>query len=170
MYTLPTSSMVMGRSVNEVRRRLGRNLAREYPMRQGVVVPVPDSAIPAALGYAEATGLRFDHGFIKNRYIHRTFIQATQEMRNRDVKVKLNPVTDVVMGQDVIVIDDSIVRGTTTAQIVDMLYGAGASNVHVLISSPPVTFPDFYGINTPNQADLIAARLTVDQIHNQIRC
>jgi amidophosphoribosyltransferase len=158
----------MGRKVNEVRRNLGRNLAREYPIEADVVIPVPDSAIPAALGYAEESGIRFDHGFIKNRYIHRTFIRPTQEMRERDVKTKLNPVPEVVMGKNVIVIDDSIVRGTTTGQLVDMLLGAGARTVHVLVSSPPVKFPDFYGINTPKQDDLIAARMSVEEIRQHI--
>jgi amidophosphoribosyltransferase len=132
------------------------------------VVPVPDSAIPAALGYAEVSGVPFDHGFIKNRYIHRTFIRPSQAMRERDVKIKLNPVPEVVMGKSVVVIDDSIVRGTTTGQLVEMLYGAGARKVHVLISSPPVKFPDFYGINTPKQEDLIAARMSVDEIRTHI--
>jgi amidophosphoribosyltransferase len=158
----------MGRKVNEVRRKLGENLAHEYPIKADVVIPVPDSAVPVALGYAQASGIRFDHGFIKNRYIHRTFIRPTQEMRERDVKTKLNPVPEVVMGKDVIVIDDSIVRGTTTGQIVDMLYGAGAKTVHVLVASPPVKYPDFYGINTPNQDDLIGARMSVEEIRRHI--
>jgi amidophosphoribosyltransferase len=168
VYFARPDSMIMGRKVNEVRRRMGQILAHEYPIKADVVIPVPDSAIPQALGYAEAAGVRFDHGFIKNRYIHRTFIRPTQEMRERDVKVKLNPVPDVVMGRRVIVIDDSIVRGTTTGQIVDMLYGAGAREVHVLISSPPVRYPDFYGINTPNRDELIAARMSVEEIRQHI--
>jgi amidophosphoribosyltransferase len=168
VYFARPDSLLMGRKVNEVRRNLGANLAREYPIKADVVIPVPDSAVPVALGYAEESGIRFDHGFIKNRYIHRTFIRPTQEMRVRDVKTKLNPVPEVVMGKDVIVIDDSIVRGTTTGQIVEMLYGAGAHSVHVLIASPPVKYPDFYGINTPNQDDLIAARMSVDDIRKHI--
>jgi amidophosphoribosyltransferase len=168
VYFARPDSMIMGRKVNEVRRQLGRNLADEFPITADIVIPVPDSSVPVALGYAEASGIRFDHGFVKNRYIHRTFIRPTQEMRVRDVKTKLNPVPEVVMGKDVIVIDDSIVRGTTTGQIVEMLYGAGAKSVHVLIASPPVRFPDFYGINTPNQDDLIAARKSVDEIRDYI--
>ena len=168
VYFARPDSLIMGRKVNEVRRALGRNLAKEFPISADVVIPVPDSAIPAALGYAEASGIRFDHGFIKNRYIHRTFIRPTQEMRERDVKTKLNPVPEAIMGKDVIVIDDSIVRGTTTAQIVSMLYGAGAKTVHVLISSPPVKYPDFYGINTPNQEDLIASHMSVKEIRDHI--
>jgi amidophosphoribosyltransferase len=168
VYFARPDSMILGRKVNEVRREMGRQLAREFPIKADVVIPVPDSAIPQALGYAEESGVRFDHGFIKNRYIHRTFIRPTQVMRERDVKVKLNPVPEVVMGRDVVVIDDSIVRGTTTGQIVDMLYGAGARKVHVLVSSPPVKYPDFYGINTPRQEDLIAARMSTDEICRHI--
>ncbi len=168
VYFARPDSLLMGRKVNEVRRNLGRNLAKEFPIKADVVVPVPDSAIPAALGYAQASGVRFDHGFIKNRYIHRTFIRPTQALRDRDVKIKLNPVPEVIMGKSVIVIDDSIVRGTTTAQIVSMLYGAGAREVHVLVSCPPVKYPDFYGINTPKQSDLIAARLSVPEICKHI--
>jgi amidophosphoribosyltransferase len=168
VYFARPDSMVMGRKVNEVRRNLGRQLAREYPLEADVVIPVPDSAIPAALGYSEEARVRFDHGFIKNRYIHRTFIRPTQDMRERDVKIKLNPVPEVVMGKNVVVIDDSVVRGTTTAQIVNMLTGAGAKSVHVLVSSPPVKFPDFYGINTPNPDELIAARMDVEGIRRHV--
>jgi amidophosphoribosyltransferase len=168
VYFARPDSLIMNRKVNEVRRNLGRNLAKEFPIRADVVVPVPDSAIPAALGFSEVSGIPFDHGFIKNRYIHRTFIRPSQAMRERDVKTKLNPVPEVVMGRDVVVIDDSIVRGTTTGQIVEMLFGAGARKVHVLISSPPVRYPDFYGINTPNQQELIAARMDVEGIRQHI--
>jgi len=168
VYFARPDSMLMGRKVNEVRRNLGRILAREHPIKADVVIPVPDSAIPAALGYAEAAGIPFDHGFIKNRYIHRTFIKPTQEMRERDVRTKLNPVPEALAGKDVVVIDDSIVRGTTTEKIVDMLYGAGARSVHVLVSSPPVRYPDFYGINTPRQEELIAARMSVEEIRQHI--
>jgi len=168
VYFARPDSLVMGRKVNEVRRQLGRNLAAEYPLKADVVVPVPDSAIPAALGFAEASGIRFDHGFIKNRYIHRTFIRPTQELRERDVRTKLNPVPEVVMGKDVVVIDDSIVRGTTTGQIVELLFGAGAKSVHVLVSSPPVRFPDFYGINTPDPSELVASHMTVEEIRRHI--
>jgi amidophosphoribosyltransferase len=168
VYFARPDSLLMGRKVNEVRKELGRNLAKEFQIKADVVIPVPDSAIPAALGYAEASGTPFDHGFIKNRYIHRTFIRPTQEMRERDVKTKLNPVPEVVMGRDVVVIDDSIIRGTTTQQIVSALYGAGARKVHVLISSAPVRYPDFYGINTPKQSELIAARMSVDEIREHL--
>jgi amidophosphoribosyltransferase len=168
VYFARPDSLIMERKVNEVRRNLGRQMAKEFPLEADVVVPVPDSAIPAAIGYAQELGIAFDHGFIKNRYIHRTFIRPSQVMRERDVRTKLNPVPEVVMGKDVVVIDDSIVRGTTTGKIVDMLYGAGARKVHVLISSPPVRYPDFYGINTPDQQELIAARLSVEEIREHL--
>jgi amidophosphoribosyltransferase len=168
VYFARPDSLIMGRKVNEVRRKLGENLAKEYPIKADVVIPVPDSAVPIALGYAEQSGIRFDHGFIKNRYIHRTFIRPTQEMRERDVKTKLNPVPEVLMGKDVVVIDDSLVRATTAAQIVAMLNGAGARSVHLLVASPPIKFPDFYGINTPDQDELIAARMSVDEIREYI--
>jgi len=168
VYFARPDSIVMGRKVNEVRRELGRQLAKEFKIEADVVVPIPDSAIPAALGYSEVSGIRFDHGFVKNRYIHRTFIRPTQEMRERDVRIKLNPVPEVVMGKNVVVVDDSLVRGTTTSQIVSMLYGAGARSVHVLLSSPPVKYPDFYGINTPNPEELIASRMSVEEIRKYV--
>ncbi len=168
VYFARPDSLLMGRKVNEVRRNLGRELAAEHPRQVDVVIPVPDSAIPAALGYAEASGVRFDHGFVKNRYIHRTFIRPTQEMRERDVQTKLNPVPEVIMGKDVAVVDDSIIRGTSMVQIVRMLHGAGARSVHVLISSPPAMYPDFYGINTPDQQELIGARLSVEEVRQFI--
>ncbi|HSH31893.1 MAG TPA: amidophosphoribosyltransferase [Candidatus Saccharimonadales bacterium] len=168
VYFARPDSFIMRRRVNEVRRKMGVNLAREHALKADVVVAVPDSAIPAALGYAQASGIRFDHGLIKNRYIHRTFIRPTQSLRERDVKMKLNPLPEALMGKRVIVVDDSIVRGTTTKQIVQMMYGAGAKEVHLLVSSPPVKFPDFYGINTPRQADLIAARLGIGQIRDEV--
>lgn len=168
VYFARPDSMLMGRKVNEVRRQLGKNLAAEFPIKADIVIPVPDSAIPAALGYSEASGIRVDSGFVKNRYIHRTFIRPTQEMRERDVRIKLNPVPEVVMGKDVIVVDDSLVRGTTTKQIVAMLYGAGARNVHILLSSPPVRYPDFYGINTPDPQELIANRMSISEIRDHV--
>jgi amidophosphoribosyltransferase len=170
VYFARPDSLLLGQRVNEVRRRLGINLAAEANVQAEVVIPVPDSAIPAAIGYASATQTPFDHGLIKNRYIHRTFIRPAQSMRERDLKMKLNPLAEVIMGKDVAVVDDSIVRGTTIKRIVHMLYGAGARKVHLLISSPPVKYPDFYGIDTPTQANLIAANLTTEQIRRQVGC
>lgn len=169
VYFARPDSMLLGQSVNEVRRNLGRNLAREHQIRADVVIPVPDSAIPAALGYSEVSGIPFDHGLIKNRYIHRTFIRPTQKLREKDVNLKLNPMPQVLAGKRVVIIDDSIVRGTTSKQIVEMVRQAGAKEVHLLISSPPVRFPDFYGINTPNQTELIAAKMSVEEIREFVR-
>jgi len=160
IYFARPDSMLQGQRVNEVRRRLGRILAQEAPVNADVVIPVPDSSIPAAIGYSEASGIEYDNGLIKNRYIHRTFISPGQELRERAVQMKLNPLPEVVEGRSVVLVDDSIVRGTTTKQIVAMVREAGASEVHVRVSSPPVLYPDFYGINTPDQSKLIAARLS----------
>lgn len=168
VYFARPDSMLLGKSVNEVRRNLGKRLAKEYPLKADVVIPVPDSAIPAALGYSEASGVPFDTGFIKNRYIHRTFIRPAQKLREADVQLKLNPLPQVLAGKDVIIIDDSIVRGTTSKKIVEMVRKAGAKKVYLLISSPPYTYPDFYGIDTPKQEDLIAARMKLSEIEKFI--
>ncbi len=168
VYFARPDSLILGKRVNEVRRNFGKILAQEYPIDGDVVIPVPDSAIPAALGYAQATGIPFEHGLIKNRYIHRTFIRPTQRLRENDVKLKLNPIPEILKGKRVIVVDDSIVRGTTSKKLVDILKEAGAIEVHLLISSPPVKYPDFYGINTPNQEDLIAAKMSLPEITKYI--
>lgn len=168
VYFARPDSILLGRRVNEVRRNLGINLAKECNLEADVVIPVPDSAIPAALGYAQESGIPFDNGLIKNRYIHRTFIRPAQKLRERDVKMKLNILPEVVKGKDVIVIDDSIVRGTTSRKLVDLIRSAGATKVHLLVSSPPVKYPDFYGIDLPNRADLIAVKMLVEQIQEYI--
>lgn len=164
IYFARPDSILAGKLVNEVRRELGNQLAREFPADVDLVVPVPDSAIPAALGYAHTLGLEFDHGLIKNRYIHRTFIAPTQELRERAVHMKLNPLPAYLKGKRIVLVDDSIVRGTTMSKIVAMLRRAGAREVHVRISSPPIRFPDFYGIDTPDQNKLIASRKTIAEI------
>lgn len=163
IYFARPDSLLQGQRVNEVRRRLGQYLAREQPAQADVVIPIPDSAIPAALGYAQEAGIPFDHGLIKNRYIHRTFIQPTQALREQQVSMKLNPITDIMSGKKVVLVDDSIVRGTTTRKIIQLMRAAGAAEVHVRVSSPPVLYPDFYGIDTPDQSQLLAARLTTNQ-------
>lgn len=163
VYFSRPDSKILGKSVNEIRKNLGKQLARECKINADVVIPVPDSAIPAALGFSMESGIPLDFGLIKNRYVHRTFIQPTQKLREREVEMKLNPLRNVLEGKDIIVVDDSIVRGTTSKKIVSMLRRAGAKSVHLLISSPPVKYPDFYGINTPNQKDLIASNLTHEQ-------
>ena len=164
VYFARPDSVILGKSVNEVRKNFGRRLAVEYPVKADIIVPVPDSGIPASLGYSEVSGIPFDFGLIKNRYVHRTFIQPTQKLREKDVEMKLNPMKHVLKDKRVVVIDDSIVRGTTSKKIVSMIRAAGARQVHLLISSPPVKYPDFYGINTPNQKDLIASTMTDSEI------
>jgi amidophosphoribosyltransferase len=164
VYFARPDSVLLGKSVNTVRYNFGLSLARECPIAADVVIPIPDSAIPAALGYSHHSGLPFNHGLIKNRYIHRTFIRPAQKLRERDVEMKLNPLPSVINGKSVVVIDDSIVRGTTSKKIVTMLRAVGAKKVHLLISSPPVVYPDFYGIDTPSQAELIAFNKSPQQI------
>ena len=160
VYFARPDSVLLGRRVNEVRRNLGRNLAREHPVNADVVIPVPDSGIPAALGYAAETGIALDFGLLKNRYIHRTFIRPAQSLRESGVRMKLNPIPEVLRGRSVAVVDDSIVRGTTARQIVELMRRGGAKAVHFLVSSPPVRFPDFYGIDTPKPDELIAAAMS----------
>jgi amidophosphoribosyltransferase len=157
VYFSRPDSNLLGKSVYEVRKNFGRELAREKKIKADVVIPVPETAVPIALGYAQASGIPFELGLSKNRYIHRTFIQPEQHLREQGVKKKLIPIPSVVAGKRVIVVDDSIVRGTTSRQIVKMLFEAGAKEVHFLVSSPPVKFPDFYGIDTPRQDHLVAA-------------
>jgi len=164
VYFARPDSLMAGQRVNDVRKNLGRELAKEVALKADVVVPVPDSSIPMALGYAEQSGIPFEMGLVKNRYIHRTFIRPTAELRVRDLKMKLNPVIETLRGKRVVLMDDSIVRGTTMRQVVEMMYTAGARELHLLISSPPIRYPDFYGINTPNQADLLAARMSVTEM------
>lgn len=168
VYFARPDSLLLGRRVNEVRRQFGINLAREHPVEADVVIPVPDSGIPAAIGYAAATGIPLDFGLLKNRYIHRTFIRPAQSLRESSVKMKLNPIEEVLRGKRVAVVDDSLVRGTTSRQIVKMLRDAGAREVHFLVSSPPVRFPDVYGIDLPNRTDLLASRLSVAEIEQFI--
>ena len=169
VYFARPDSDLAGKSVNEVRKNFGRQLAKEYKqIKADVVIPIPDSGIPAAIGFSEVSGIPFDMGLIKNRYIHRTFIRPAQTLRKNDVRLKLNPLPSVLKGKRVILIDDSIVRGTTSEEIVSLLRQAGAKEVHFMVSSPPVRYPDFYGINTPDQNELIAATKTVPEIQMAI--
>jgi amidophosphoribosyltransferase len=168
IYFARPDSTLLGQSVNSVRQQLGRQLAIEHPIVADVVIPVPDSGIPAAIGFSQQSGIPFDHGFVKNRYIHRTFIRPAQSLRERDVNIKLNVLRSVVEGKRVIIVDDSIVRGTTSKKIVDMVRQAGATEVHMLVSSPPVRYPDYYGINTPKPEDLLASRLSHAEIESYI--
>lgn len=164
VYFARPDSLLLNKRVDIVRQDFGRAMAREFPIEADVIVPVPDSAIPAALGYSQASGIPFEMALIKNRYIHRTFIRPTAQLRERDLKMKLNPVIDLIKDKRVVVVDDSIVRGTTMRHLVSMLFEAGAKEVHLIITCPPVRYPDFYGINTPRQTELLAAYMTVPEM------
>lgn len=168
VYFARPDSLLLGQRVDGVRKNLGREMAREFPIDADVIVPVPDSGIPAALGYSQASGTPFEMGLIKNRYIHRTFIRPTATLRERDVKMKLNPVVETLKGQRVVLVDDSIVRGTTMRHLVSMLFEAGAREVHLMITCPPVRYPDFYGINTPKQSELLAAYMTEAEMRDYV--
>jgi amidophosphoribosyltransferase len=168
VYFARPDSYVFGRSVNEVRTDLGRILAQEASVPADVVVPIPDSGVCAAIGYAEAAGLPMKMGLIRNHYVGRTFIQPQQSIRHFSVKVKLNPVRSILEGKRVVLIDDSIVRGTTSRKIVKMVKAAGAKAVHLRISCPPTVSPCFYGVDTPNRAELIAATHTLEEIRKYV--
>ena len=169
IYFARPDSRFFGESLYSYRQRIGQILARESAVEADLVIGVPDSGIPAAIGFSQASGITFADGLIKNRYVGRTFIQPTQAMREAGIRVKLNPLPDVLAGKRVVVIDDSIVRGTTSRKLVQALRDAGATEVHMRISSPPVTHPCFYGIDTDTQDQLIAARLTVREIEQHLK-
>lgn len=164
VYFSRPDSQLLGKSVYDVRKKFGAHLAREKKIVADVVIPVPETSIPVAIGYAQESGIPFELGLTKNRYIGRTFIQPEQHMREQGVKMKLSPIPEAIEGKRVVIVDDSIVRGTTSRQIVKMLYEAGAKEVHFVVSSPPVRFPDFYGIDTPRQDQLIAALKSEEEV------
>jgi len=168
VYFARPDSYVFGRSVNDVRTELGRVLAREAPADADVVVPIPDSGVCAAIGFAEVAKLPLQMGLIRNHYVGRTFIQPQQSIRHFGVKVKLNPVRSILEGKRVILIDDSIVRGTTSRKIVKMVKAAGAREVHLRISCPPTISPCFYGVDTPSRKELIAATHTIDEVRKYV--
>ena len=168
IYFARPDSYMEGRNLYEARRKMGMQLALEHPVEADLVMPVPDTGAPAAAGFAEASGLPYREGMVRNRYIGRTFIQPSQTMRQRGVTVKLNPLREVVRGQRLVVVDDSIVRGTTTKQIVALLRKAGAAEVHVRISAPPIFHPCFYGIDTQIETELIAATHSLPEIREFI--
>jgi amidophosphoribosyltransferase len=168
IYFARPDSIVHEESLYTYRTRLGEQLAREAPIDADMVMGVPDSGIPAAIGFSRVAGIPYAEGLIKNRYVGRTFIQPTQHMRESGIKMKLNPLKDVLQGKRVIIVDDSIVRGTTSRKLVKALRDAGATEVHMRISSPPVTHPCFYGIDTDSQDQLIAATKSVFEIQQQI--
>jgi amidophosphoribosyltransferase len=164
VYFSRPDSIVFGRPVQQSREMLGRLLARECPVDADVVVPVPDSGVAAAIGFASEAGIPFRHGLIRNHYVGRTFIEPSQAIRDFGVKLKLNPVRHLLEGKRVILVDDSIVRGTTSRKIVRMVRGAGAREVHMRIAGPPTVSPCFYGVDTPSVAELIAANNTLPEI------
>lgn len=168
IYFARPDSNIAGRNVHLVRKELGRQLAREHPAEADVVTGVPDSSLSAAYGFAEEAGIPYEMGLIKNRYIGRTFIQPNQELRSLGVKLKLNPVQKVVEGKRVVVLDDSLVRGTTSTRIINMLFKAGATEVHLRIGSPPIISPCYYGIDTPTHEELISSRKEVEEIRREI--
>jgi amidophosphoribosyltransferase len=168
IYFARPDSVMQEESLYSYRMRIGRRLALESPTDADLVIAVPDSGVPAAIGYSQASGIPYAEGLIKNRYVGRTFIQPTQTMRESGIKMKLNPLKDVLAGKRIVIVDDSIVRGTTSRKLVKTLRDAGATEVHMRISSPPVTHPCFYGIDTDNQEQLIAATKSVAEISEQI--
>src|SRR5512146_2038722 len=168
IYFARPDSMVFGQNVYTIRKNFGRQLARETGVEADVVIPVPDSGVPAALGYAEEAGLPFDTGLIRNHYVGRTFIEPRQSIRHFGVKIKLNPVRDALKGKRVVVVDDSIVRGTTSKKIIKMIRNAGAAEVHLRISSPPTSYPCFYGIDMPTRQELIASTHSIEEIRKYI--
>ncbi len=168
VYLARPDTSIAGRSVQATRVETGRRLAAEHPADADLVIPVPESGTPAAIGYAQASGIPYGQGFVKNSYVGRTFIQPSQTIRQRGIRLKLNPLRDVIAGQRVVVVDDTIVRGNTQQAIVAMLRGAGATQVHVRISSPPVQWPCFFGIDFASRAELIAGSLSVEEIRQCI--
>ncbi len=163
IYFARPDSRVFGVTADRVRREMGRQLARESPARSDIVISVPDSSNTAALGYAQQSGIRLEIGLIRNHYVGRTFIKPDQASRDLDARIKYNPVREVLEGKRVVVVDDSIVRGTTSRKLVAMIRRAGAREVHLRVSSPPIRFPCFYGIDTPTKEELIASRWDVEK-------
>jgi len=164
IYFSRPDSRIFGTSVDKIRRRMGRRLAQEHPADADIVISVPDSSNTAALGYARESKIPFEFGLIRNHYIGRTFIQPKQLIRDFGARIKYNPVKGVLKGKSVVVVDDSIVRGTTSKALVSMIRGAGAREVHLRIASPPVKYPCYYGIDTPNRTKLIASHSSVDEM------
>jgi amidophosphoribosyltransferase len=169
VYFSRPDSMVFGRSVQESREAMGRALAREHPVPADLIVPVPDSGVPAALGYSAESGIPFGHGLIRNHYVGRTFIEPSQAIRDFGVKLKLNPIRHMLEGKRVVLVDDSLVRGTTSRKLVRMVRNAGAKEVHLRISCPPTVSPCYYGVDTPSKKELIAANHSVEEIQRYVQ-
>ncbi|SJZ73709.1 amidophosphoribosyltransferase [Marinactinospora thermotolerans DSM 45154] len=168
VYLARPDTTIAGRNVNSTRVEVGRRLARQHPAEADIVIPVPESGTPAAVGYAEGSGIPFAQGLVKNSYVGRTFIQPSQTLRQLGIRLKLNPLRDVIAGKRLVVVDDSIVRGNTQRALVRMLREAGAAEVHVRISSPPVMWPCYYGIDFATKAELIAGNLSNEEIRTSI--
>lgn len=168
VYFSRPDSTIFGRSVNESRHRMGKRLAVEHPTEADLIVPVPDSGVAAAIGYAAQSGINFRQAIIRNHYIGRTFIEPSQSIRSFGVRLKLNPIRDLIKDRKIVLIDDSIVRGTTSKKIVQMVREAGAKEVHMRISCPPTVSPCYYGVDTPRKAELIAAQMSVEEVRRYI--
>ena len=169
VYFSRPDSVVFGRSVNESRHKMGKRLAVEHPVSADLVVPVPDSGVAAAIGFARQSGINYRQAIIRNHYIGRTFIEPTQAIRSLGVRMKLNPIKSLIEGRRVVLVDDSIVRGTTSKKIVQMVREAGATEVHLRISCPPTISPCYYGVDTPHTDELIAANFTVEQVREYVK-
>jgi len=169
VYFSRPDSVVFGRSVNESRHKMGKRLAIEHPVNADLVVPVPDSGVAAAIGFARQSGINYRQAIIRNHYIGRTFIEPTQAIRSLGVRMKLNPIKSLIEGRRVVLVDDSIVRGTTSKKIVQMVREAGATEVHLRISCPPTISPCYYGVDTPHTDELIAANFTVEQVREYVK-
>jgi amidophosphoribosyltransferase len=168
IYFARPDSRIFGENVDKIRRRLGRQLAKEHPADADIVIGIPDSANTATLGYSEESGLKFEIGLIRNHYVGRTFIDPEQKIRDLDVKVKFNPVRGVLRDKKVVVVDDSIVRGTTSKKLVQLIRSAGAKEVHLRISAPPIISPCYFGIDMPTRRELIASSKTVEEIRRYL--
>ena len=168
VYFSRPDSTIFGKSVNESRHRMGKQLAIEHPADADLVVPVPDSGVAAAIGYATQSGINFRQAIIRNHYVGRTFIEPSQSIRSFGVRLKLNPIRDLIRGKRVVLVDDSIVRGTTSKKIVQMVREAGATEVHMRISCPPTTHSCYYGVDTPDRDELIAAQMPVEEVRRHI--
>jgi amidophosphoribosyltransferase len=168
VYFARPDSLVNGKSVYRAREKMGMRLAQEAPIDADVVIPVPDSGVPAAIGYSKQSGIPFEMGLIRSHYVGRTFIEPQDSIRHFGVRLKLSPVRSIVDGKRIVVVDDSLVRGTTSRKIVKMLRGAGAKEVHMRISAPPTTHPCYYGIDTPTRSELVAASHSIDEINRYV--
>jgi amidophosphoribosyltransferase len=168
VYFARPDATLDGINVYEARKNLGRALARESVVEADLVIPVPDSGVPATIGYAEASGIPFEMGLVRSHYVGRTFIEPEQSIRHFGVKLKLSPIADIIRGKRVIVVDDSIVRGTTSRKIVKMLRDAGAKEVHMRIASPPTQWPCYYGVDTPTRSELIASTHSIAEVNQYI--